>query len=306
MTNHFPNNLALLRRKAGYTQEALAEALSVSRQAISKWESGLTMPEAATLITLADLLGCTLDELVREELTEESFSENAVPEDAPDGPSEEDAALYASYHRHMNRFAWLMAGGVALILIGVALVLLCCNLIGESGLISLPLLACVAAAVFLFIFGGIGHGDFMRAHPCIPDCSLPGEREGFQRRFRIGIAGAVVGILADVALLVVLAIVFGHSEPAIIWAAALFLFILAFCVGALVLLGVLHSKYDLEGYAREAAKEEDDKVSGVIMLVATAVFLLLGFLGDLWHPGWVVFPVGGILCGIVDTIRKKK
>lgn len=300
---NFPRNLTLLRRRAGYTQESLAEALSVSRQAVSKWESGLTMPEATTLITLAELLGCTLDELVREELPEDAAL--GCDTAAPDGPTAEDMALYGAYDRHMKRFAWMTAGGVALILLGVASVLVCYQLIGESGLIAIPMLACIAVAVFLFVFGGIGHGDFMRTHPCIPDCGLPGEWERFQRLFRGGIAGAVAGILADVALLAALSVLFEHNERAIMGFAALFLLILALCVGVLVLLGILRSKYDLEEYAREARKEKNDKVSGVIMLAATAVFLLMGFLGNLWNPGWVVFPIGGILCSIVSTIRAK-
>ena len=38
------------------------------------------------------------------------------------------------------------------------------------------------------------------------------------------------------------------------------------------------------------------------MLVATGAFLSLGFLWNLWHPGWVVFPLGGILCAILGAI----
>lgn len=64
--NRFSENLSQLRRDAGYTQESLAEAMGVSRQAVSKWESGQAMPEAATLVDLADLLGCSLDQLMRE------------------------------------------------------------------------------------------------------------------------------------------------------------------------------------------------------------------------------------------------
>ena len=39
---------------------------------------------------------------------------------------------------------------------------------------------------------------------------------------------------------------------------------------------------------------------------ATAAFLLMGFVWNLWHPGWVVFPIGGILCGIVSSIRSAR
>lgn len=41
-------------------------------------------------------------------------------------------------------------------------------------------------------------------------------------------------------------------------------------------------------------------------ILATIVFLLLGFLGDWWHPGWVVFLTIPVYYGIVDTVAKKK
>lgn len=44
----------------------------------------------------------------------------------------------------------------------------------------------------------------------------------------------------------------------------------------------------------------------VVLLVVAAIFLLLGFLWNKWHPGWVVFPVGGILCGIVSSLQRER
>ena len=43
---------------------------------------------------------------------------------------------------------------------------------------------------------------------------------------------------------------------------------------------------------------------GTVMLLATAAFLLLGFLGGLWHPGWIVFIVGAAVCALLDVIGK--
>ena len=47
-------------------------------------------------------------------------------------------------------------------------------------------------------------------------------------------------------------------------------------------------------------------INGIIMSSATAIYLLLGFVWNLWHPGWVVFPVGGIVCGIISAIFNKE
>ena len=56
-----------LRKKQGLSQEALGEALGVSRQAISKWEGDQTIPELDKLTAMAALFGVTLDYLVRGE-----------------------------------------------------------------------------------------------------------------------------------------------------------------------------------------------------------------------------------------------
>ena len=56
--------LATRRRAAGYSQEALAAKLGVSRQAVSRWERGEASPDTDNLIALAALYGVTLDELL--------------------------------------------------------------------------------------------------------------------------------------------------------------------------------------------------------------------------------------------------
>lgn len=58
-----PNNIYTLRRQRGLSQEQLAEALNVSRQAISKWENGAAVPELDKLESLSSFFGVTLDEL---------------------------------------------------------------------------------------------------------------------------------------------------------------------------------------------------------------------------------------------------
>ena len=56
-----------LRTRRGMSQEDLAAALEVSRQSVSKWETGQSTPDLDKIIRLADLFGVSVDELVREE-----------------------------------------------------------------------------------------------------------------------------------------------------------------------------------------------------------------------------------------------
>jgi len=56
--------LASLRKEVGYTQEKLAELLCLSPQAISKWENGHSIPETSLLPVLAQILSCTIDEMI--------------------------------------------------------------------------------------------------------------------------------------------------------------------------------------------------------------------------------------------------
>lgn len=61
-------NLQFLRKRENMTQEQLAEALEVSRQSVSKWESDSTYPETDKLMRLAELFHCTLDDLMRKDV----------------------------------------------------------------------------------------------------------------------------------------------------------------------------------------------------------------------------------------------
>lgn len=58
-------NIASMRKANGYTQETLAEKLGLSPQAISKWETGIGLPEVSVLIELAELFRTSVDEIIR-------------------------------------------------------------------------------------------------------------------------------------------------------------------------------------------------------------------------------------------------
>lgn len=78
-------NIYRLRTARKLSQDALAEALDVSRQSVSKWENNLAVPDLDKLIKMRDLFGITLDELVAEDPPEpgEEPPSEPVPEAKP-------------------------------------------------------------------------------------------------------------------------------------------------------------------------------------------------------------------------------
>lgn len=99
----FSEKLQTLRKEKGLSQEQLAELLNVSRQAVSKWESGQTYPEIDKLIILSDVFNTTVDDLVKDKNIEcaansddesEKEDEESVKNNADDV---EDNLMFAGF-----------------------------------------------------------------------------------------------------------------------------------------------------------------------------------------------------------------
>ena len=71
----FSEKLQNLRKEKHFSQEQLADMLDVSRQSVSKWESGQTYPEMDKLLSMCKIFNCTLDELTNDEIKEVSSKE---------------------------------------------------------------------------------------------------------------------------------------------------------------------------------------------------------------------------------------
>ncbi len=68
----FSENLKTLRKQNGFSQEELASKLHVVRQTISKWEKNLSVPDADTLIRLAEILEVSVSELLGSKIETEN------------------------------------------------------------------------------------------------------------------------------------------------------------------------------------------------------------------------------------------
>ena len=286
----FSENLQFIRTQAGVTQEQLAEQLGVSRQSVSKWESGLSFPEMETLLRICDLYDVNLDTLLRGSVAESRVS---------------DSARYDAFMNSFSRRGALAIGGI---LAGVALGVFLSTLIPEL-LSSAVILLAVTVAVVVLVASGIEYENFCKKNPVIADIYSPEEKDIFHQKFVWLISGGVGAILFGVVLLMLFFSVFPEREPYESWAATVFLLLLAGAVSAMVYGGIQDEKYKIWKYNRDNNPDPEAKrrlqligtLCGVIMLLATAAFLMLGFTRDSWSSAWWVFPVGGVLCAVVNV-----
>ena len=134
----FSEKLVRLRKRAGLSQESLAEALGVSRQAVSRWEQGTTLPDAAKLLPCARLFSVSVDWLLDDSQGWET------QEPAPEAPASHGV------------WKWYLAGGIV-------------TGAGALGLVGMGVLSAVYPAVFTeagmgWVHVYTGLSGFLKAH----------------------------------------------------------------------------------------------------------------------------------------------
>ena len=135
----FGEQLQLLRRRSGLTQEQFAEELRVSRQAVSKWESGKGYPEVEKLLYICQRYDVTLNDLF-----EQGENEPISQEISPAVPLKASVSAFVSNLSPRNK--WLSAG----ILLGVALLAGFMGLCLKGGKAEMEMIVWIAAMV---VFG---------------------------------------------------------------------------------------------------------------------------------------------------------
>ncbi len=139
-----------LRKRLGLSQEELAEKLGVSRQAVSKWETGSDIPAAAKLKEIADFFGVTVDSML---------SDGGTPEPKPINPDEPDKMEKPKLTRQKAAAVFFLAAAVLILVF-----LLCLILSGNAksaaassvirldgiGLSVIPAIILLAVGVILF------------------------------------------------------------------------------------------------------------------------------------------------------------
>lgn len=296
MNMGFGENLQFYRKRNNITQEQLAEQMNVSRQTISKWESENSYPEMDKLLQLCDLFGCTMDLLLRGDVQEN------LQEDT------------AGYDRHMNRFSVKIVAGIGIIFAAVTSWLVGDAFQRPDYLVNSLFLLIAMIGILVLIEGGMQHSRFVKKHPQIKPFYKEEELEIAENRFRVRIITGIGILFAGILFTTVsdgFPVLTKYGRE-IYTSISMLFFGVGICL--LVYAGMQKSKYDVE---EDNDAEEDNKENspvesrkdqlaavwcGCIMIIATILYMIAGFGYHMWDKCWIVYPVGGMLCGIVTLI----
>lgn len=103
----FADKLILLRKKAGWSQEELADQMNVTRQSVSKWEGAQSVPDLEKMLRLSELFGVSTDYLLKDEIEEAEHidSSDNTPTLRRVSMEEANAFLYHSFcKKYLNEF----------------------------------------------------------------------------------------------------------------------------------------------------------------------------------------------------------
>ncbi len=328
--------IVLLRKNKGWSQEDLAYELGVSRQSVSKWESGASLPESEKIVALSELFNVSCDYLMKEDAKKYSNefpniqtpNANASIENTPEPPAKVLSEKEVNNYFSVGKTAYKrIALAVMLCIFSPILLIFLIGLsetktppISEGLAIGLGvsiLLAIISVSVFLFIFYGIKLAKFeyiSKEKIHLPEYlkeNLSKEMEKIEKRFRLGLS---IGVCLCILCLIPLIIVGCMNASDFVCICALCFFMIGAALGvySIVHNSCLYFSYqklfNLGEYSPEkkAKNKKREVVEQLYWAIITAIYLLVSFITFAWQITWVIWPVAAILSEIIFSITDLK
>lgn len=306
-----------LRKKAGLSQDELAEQMDVSRQSVSKWEGAQSVPDLNKILKLSEIFGVSTDYLLKDDFEKPApeFSDSLTDDKPLRRVSMEDANKFLDIN---TRSAFKTATGVALCIMSpvpaTILSVLSGALTDTLGVVLLFLM--IAGAVGLFISAGADKKPFsyLATEDIDTAYGVDGMLKEKQAKFspkhtRDLIIGVVMCILSVVPPSLT-DTMFSGSDFLNCIGASLVLIMVAVGVFLIVRSNLTKDGFskllEEDGFTRK--KKSEEKENGVIVgsfwLIVTAGYLAYSFITSDWGRSWIVFPVSALLTPIVCNIEK--
>lgn len=315
--------IALLRRQTGWSQEELANQLNVSRQAVSKWESGVSIPDLDKVLKLSELFQVTTDYLLKDALEQPDAAAAVQPEELDREPHRNVSLEEANeYLDTVQVVRGKMAAGVGLcILSPIPLLLLGGWADGTpredqmAGLGVVLLLVLVALGLLLVLPAAFRLEKFEYLEKEELDLAygvagiVERQKQAYAPAYRRSMTqGTVLCVLAVVPLLA--SATLGASDLWVLVTVGVLLAIVAGAVQLFIRAGVTQGSFDKLLQTGEYTLREkwtNRRVgwfAGAYWCLVTAVYLAVSFWNDNWKRSWIIWAVAGLVfAALYSAIR---
>ena len=315
------DKIILLRKKNNLTQEELAEKLGVSRQSVSKWEMGNSIPDINKIIQLSDVFGVKTDYLLKDEIDDIEYSDDTVEElEAKKTISVEDANDFMSaYEEYSNN----IAESISLFIISPVAVLvsqiiaLTTDVKSEDSLViggTIILFLIIAFGVYKLIVKAslIEKYDFISKESFKLSYGVRGivekKKEDREQKDNKAIAAAIIMYILCVIPVILVSIL--DSEILQLSSVILLLMIVSVATNILIKKLSVISSYNMllqvEDYTLKNKKIRE-KTSGYVTaywLIITAIYVGVSLYTNRWEITWVIFAAGAVLFAAFYFILK--
>lgn len=325
----FADKLILHRKKAGWSQEELAEKMNVSRQSVSKWEGAQSVPDLQKIIRLSELFDVSTDYLLKDEIEDIEFLGSIENSDSLRRVTMEEANSFLAVKATTSRaiaFATFLC-----ILSPISLFLLA--VISESGQFGVSenaaagigmivLLVIIAAAVSIFIASGSKTApyEYLETEIFETEYGVSGmvkeRKEQYKAAYtRNNVLATCICIFSAVPIFA--GVMFDeHNDLLIICLFSVTLLLIGIGTYIFVRTGIIWASYEKllqEGDYSRSKKEKQSVTSAISLtywLIAIAIYLGWSFSTDGWKSTWVVWVIAGVLypavLGIINVWLSKK
>ena len=309
------NKIIEERKKLGLSQEELAEKLSVSRQAVSKWESAQSIPDLQKIIAMSQLFSVSTDYLLKDDCEPEPAVCALETQDTNEPARKVSLQEANAYMATMREQSKVVARGVALCILSPVLLIFLCGLIESRVALSetvacalgmVALFFCIALAILFFIeyAGKTKSFSYLREEIFETAYGVTGlvkeKKATFEPTFtRFLSSGIILCVLSPLPLIV--SALLSQPDALLVAMTALLLCFVATGVYMIVRVAVINSSYDVllqEGDHSKTQKKRSESLgtaSSVYWCLVTAAYLLWSFLTDDWDLSWIVWPIAGVL-----------
>ena len=310
----FADKLITLRKKAGWSQEELAEKLNVTRQSVSKWEGAQSVPDIDKILQLSRLFGVTTDYLLKDDQGEPEYTPNDEVSPLPRVTLAQANDYLAKARANAPKLALATAlciiSPIPLLALGTlseaGLFGIWDDLTGGIGLIALLVIIAAAVAIFMQCSASVRAYEFLQKQAIETEYGVTGlakeRRDAFAPQYdKANILGTVLCVLSAVPVFAAMMVGASFLVSASI---CLVLALVACGVYAFVRVGAVRDAMDQlleEGdYTRpnKAIKSRINALTAAYWLVVVAIFLWCTFgPNGNGQPqySWFIWAIGGVV-----------